>query len=135
MKEKEIPANRAKLNLEEVKLATAKLKEEQHKRELEELERQYMEEGYADEMLEDSIEAARPPHTREYDFLDGLTQSKAMDAMIDKLYAEMPDLQSSCEESQRENIPAIYCNESQSESEDLCNYGISPMISTKSPAI
>ena len=125
--------DRIAMEAEELSREEAKspLKESQSKRELEEIERKYMEEGY--DSIEDSLESSIK--LGKYNFLDGLTESKAMEAMINRLYAEMPDLQNSCEISQQENPPAIYCNDSVNDSEDLCNYGLSPMVNGKSPVI
>jgi hypothetical protein len=87
-----------------VEEAKSLLKKDESKKKLEEIERQYMEEGY--DAVENSLESSIKQN--KYNFLDGLTESKAMEAMINRLYAEMPDLQSSCEVSQQENPPAIY---------------------------
>ena len=74
-----------------------------------------MEEKYEDEKED--------PH--EYDFLNGMSNSAAMDAMINKLYQEMPDLQSSCEQSQIDNsVTVVHDKSQQNISDDLCNYDV-----------
>ena len=106
------------------KLNTQKATKEKEEKDIKDIENEYLEEFNNDD-------------DKDYiDSFDADKECKPKDIIPDKLYAEIPDLESSCEQSQQENGLTINCEKSQdNDGDDMCNYGMSPFVTGKSPNV
>ena len=90
----------------------AKATKEKEEKDIKDIENEYLEEFNNDD-------------DKDYiDSFDADKECKPKDIIPDKLYAEIPDLESSCEQSQQENGLTINCEKSQdNDGDDMWNYG------------